>query len=947
MEIFGEEDSELRTGVVGFFPYSFEASQTISNDFMKKEKRFSYSTPKSFLELLKLYTGMLGGKVDALEDKKERLTNGLEKLRVTQESVAALEEVLTEKAEVVKVKVAEAEVKAEEVGQEKAKVSVETDKANIVAEEAEEISKKVNIQKASCEKDLAAALPLVAQAEAALDVLNVKDFQELKQLAKPPAGIDKLLESVMHLFAGIDPLIEVDKKGRVKDTGWKTAQKIMGNPAAFLTNLKEYKAAIDDMKVTQQNVDLSRAVKDGMGDDFTEEVFRKKSSAAAGLVVWVINIIMYYDVVVQVEPKRMALKEATETLDAAQTKLSNAKALVAELEKKLGGLMAEFDKVMKEKDETVAQAKKMSDKLDMAKRLINALSANGVIWEQTVGTVGEELGFIPGDTVIACAYASYVGIFTRDYREDCLEKYMKFLRKEGVPLGPKPDPLGILCSEADQAGWGTQGLPNDRVSLENGAIMTNSQRWSLIIDPQLQGVVWIKNKEAEAGLVITRMGHSKMVNTFELAIDAGKPVLIEAMQEGVDAVLSPVITRSTIKRGNSRVIKLGDKEIKYHPQFKLVMQTKLSNPHYPPEIQAECTCINFTVTEAGLEDQLNFAIVKLERPDLAREKSRLIAQQNEFKVKLAELEALLLDKLANAEGDLTDDTDLILSLEDAKKTSDEVKEKMVIATETETKINETSENYRPSASRGALVFFLMMDLRKIHSFYKYSLDAFLVVVTRAVESVTLRKPKEPKVEEAAPEEAEGGGDDEEEEEGDEGEEGEEGEEAAEEAEPEEEEEEIIELTGKDLKNRVDLLSKVITLFVWLYIARGLFSTHKLIVASMLTFRILVRSGALDAGEVNTLYMCPPDPAPPPMPENCKSWVLESQWGMQKTLESISVFKNSGALTQNMEQDSLGWKRWFQEEKAEEQAVEADATAAEEAAARLQAIEAKLAESAEK
>merc|ERR1719235_2972742 len=295
------------------------------------------------------------------------------------------------------------------------------------------------------------------------------------------------------------------------------------------------------MKVTQQNVDLSRAVKDAMGDDFSEEVFRKKSSAAAGLVVWVINIIMYYDVVVQVEPKRLALKEATETLEAAQTKLHNAKTLVAELEKKLAGLMAEFDKVMKEKDETVAQAKKMSDKLDMAKRLINALSANGVIWEQTVQTVGEELGFIPGDTVIACAYASYVGIFTRDYREECLEKYMKYLRKNEVPLGPKPDPLGILCTEADQAGWGTHGLPNDRVSLENGAIMTNSQRWSLIIDPQLQGVVWIKNKDAEAGLVITRMGHNKMVNTFELAIEGSKPVLIEAMQETVDAVLQPVI----------------------------------------------------------------------------------------------------------------------------------------------------------------------------------------------------------------------------------------------------------------------------------------------------------------------------------------------------------------------------------------------------------------------
>merc|ERR1712138_98879 len=102
-------------------------------------------------------------------------------------------------------------------------------------------------------------------------------------------------------------------------------------------------------------------------------------------------------------------------------------------------------------------------------------------------------------------------------------------------------------------------------------------------------------------------------------------------------------------------------------------------------IQAECTIINFTVTEEGLEDQLLFLVVRLERPDLAKKKSELITQQNEFKVVLAQLEALLLEKLANAEGDITDDTDLILSLEEAKKTSDEVKEKVVVAQETELK----------------------------------------------------------------------------------------------------------------------------------------------------------------------------------------------------------------------------------------------------------------------
>merc|ERR1711920_780489 len=91
---------------------------------------------------------------------------------------------------------------------------------------------------------------------------------------------------------------------------------------------------------------------------------------------------------------------------------------------------------------------------------------------------------------------------------------------------------------------------------------------------------------------------------------------------------------------------------------------------------------------------------------------------------------------------------------EAKLTSDEVKEKVVIAQDMEIKINETSEYYRPVGCRGSLLFFLLCDLCKMHTFYKYSLDSFVMVVTRAVNSVTLRKPKEKKVVEEVIEEEE-------------------------------------------------------------------------------------------------------------------------------------------------------------------------------------------------
>lgn len=69
-------------------------------------------------------------------------------------------------------------------------------------------------------------------------------------------------------------------------------------------------------------------------------------------------------------------------------------------------------------------------------------------------------------------------------------------------------------------------------------------------------------------------------------------------------------------------IKIGDKECEYNPSFRLILHTKLANPHYQPELQAQCTLVNFTVTRDGLEDQLLAAVVSMERPDLEELKVR-------------------------------------------------------------------------------------------------------------------------------------------------------------------------------------------------------------------------------------------------------------------------------------------------------------------------------------
>jgi dynein heavy chain len=103
------------------------------------------------------------------------------------------------------------------------------------------------------------------------------------------------------------------------------------------------------------------------------------------------------------------------------------------------------------------------------------------------------------------------------------------------------------------------------------------------------------------------------------------------------------------------------------------------------------------------------------------------------------LEKDLLFKLANAKGDILDDIDLIINLENSKKISTEVAIKMELAKKTEKNINVSSEFYRPAALRGALFYFLLTDICRVHSFYKYSLESYIVVINRAIDRITVKK----------------------------------------------------------------------------------------------------------------------------------------------------------------------------------------------------------------
>ncbi|CAG5123335.1 unnamed protein product, partial [Candidula unifasciata] len=832
---------EMRESISLFMSYVHKSVNEVSQQYLASERRYNYTTPKSFLEQITLYQNLLTKKNRELQASIVRLENGLQKLRSTASQVDDLQAKLASQEVELAIKNEDANKLIQIVGAETEKVTREKAIADEEEKKVTQITAEVEIKARECQNDLAKAEPALEAAKEALNTLNKTNLSELKSFGSPPGAVTNVTAAVMCLLA---------PGGKVpKDKSWKAARAtIMNKVDQFLDNLINY-----DKDNIHEN--CLKAVQPYLADpEFEPELIRGKSVAAAGLCSWVINIVKYYEVYCTVEPKRIALNQANAELAAAREKLRLIKNKVAELEETLAKCQAEFEKATAEKLRCQHEAETTAKTIELANRLVGGLESENVRWAESIANFRENEKTLPGDVLMTTAFVSYVGCFTKNYRTDLMDNhwlpYLKGL-KNPIPFSEGLDPLTLLADDALIASWNNEGLPGDRMSTENATILTNCERWPLMIDPQLQGVKWIKTRFG-ADLKVIRLGSKGYLDSVERAVQSGDVVLLENIDEYVDPVLDPLLGRNTIKKG--RYIKIGDKEVEYHKDFKLILQTKLANPHYKPEMQAQTTLINFTVTRDGLEDQLLGAVVSKERPDLEKLKSDLTRQQNEFKITLKGFSDNLLARLSAAEGNFLGDYALVENLETTKRTAAEIEVKAAEAKVTEVEINNARENYRTAAARASLLYFVMNDLYKINPMYQFSLKAFNVVFDKAIDRAEV---------------------------------------------------------SEELKQRVNNLIDCITFSVYTYTTRGLFEKDKLIFSTQMTFLILLMNKQLNPVELDFLLRFPfvPNLTSP------VDFLNNNSWGGIKALSSMEEFRN---LDRDIEGSAKRWKKFVESECPEKE-----------------------------
>ncbi|KAK2585046.1 hypothetical protein KPH14_008566 [Odynerus spinipes] len=685
---------------------------TTTRYFLEMRRRY-YTTPSSYLELLKLYGKTLHKKKEEILTLKKKIMNGLNKLLETNEMVSVMKEELTILAPKLKSSTEEVTQLVKII----AKQQVECDKFKHIVT-ADEAAAKIKaeetaILEADARQDLEAVMPALEEAEQALKALNKNDINEIRVFNQPPRLVRFVMESV-NLLLG-------------EKIDWANAKLVLGD-IHFLDRLITYpKDDISDKLLEKLQEYIEHP-------DFKPDIVSKVSKVCRSMCVWVRAMDGYAKIYRVVEPKRQRLQKAQSELSGIQRLIALKQQELADVEKKIEKLQKQFDAAIENLNQLESQMEITEARLNRSGRLTSALIDEKQRWENMTKEFDKQMSNLTGDTLIAAGALAYLGAFTNVYREELMRVWILSCINSDIKTTSNYNLITILADPYEIRLWNMYGLPRDKVSTENAIIVTQASRWPLMIDPQEQANRWIKNMERENDIKICKLTDPNFMRILEACIRIGAPVLLEEVTEILDPSLEPVLMKQIFVQGGRTLIRLGDSDIEYDENFRLYITTKIANPHYLPEICIKVTIVNFTVTSHGLQEQLLADVVRLERPDLEESRNELIAKINADKGQLQSIEDKILTLLYGAGDDILDNEELIETLNESKETSAIIATRLIETEATEEKISIARNKYQSVANRGSVLYFVVAVLMDIDPMYQFSLKYFNQIFNTVIET---------------------------------------------------------------------------------------------------------------------------------------------------------------------------------------------------------------------
>ena len=667
------------------------------------------ATPRKYMTLLKTYQSVYTTRKQKVLKRQSHLQAGVSKLNEATALVDKLKRRAGEQRNLLAQKQHQADEALKEITVSMQKATEQKNEMEVLKVQQSEERVKLEKRKKAIDIELSEVEPLIQEAKQAVGNIKPETLSEICALRAPPDVIRDILEGVLRIMG-------------VFDTSW-------GSMRSFLARrgVKEEIQSFDARKISPEIRESVEELLTRNKKSFDASAAKRASAAAAPLAAWVKANVRYSSVLEKIEPLETEQATLKCSLDKSEEKLAKLGKVLKVLDKNVNELRDRFELLTTEAAKLRIEVEKEEETIVTAENLIGKLEGEHKRWSGQVGELAQALEQLPKRAILASGFITYLSHAPEDERQQKLADWLQCVNLESFNLRQ------FLSTESEQLVWKGEGLPSDDLSVENAMAILQGQQCPFLIDPSQHATEWLKTHLKESRLEVINQQDSNFTTALELAVRFGKTLIIQEV-DGVEPLLFPLLRKDLKSQGPRFVVQIGEKPIDYNENFQLFLTTRNPLPEIPPDAASVITMVNFTTTRAGLGAQLLAATIQHEKPELEQRKTELLKAEEDLKVQLSDLEDSLLQELATAEGNILENKVLLESLNETKAKSSTISTSLEESLELQGSLDQERDSYLPLSQFGSMLFFVISDLSKLNTMYRFSLASFLRLFQQALQN---------------------------------------------------------------------------------------------------------------------------------------------------------------------------------------------------------------------
>lgn len=314
-----------------------------------------------------------------------------------------------------------------------------------------------------------------------------------------------------------------------------------------------------------------------------------------------------------------------------------------------------------------------------------------------------------------------------------MTKWQSTLETLGIEFREDLGIVESLSTASQRLAWVAEGLPTDRLSVENGVILDRTMRFPLVIDPSGQAVNYLMNKHKDDKIQTTSFHDKAFSKALAGAIRFGTTLLVENVED-IDPILNPILNKELQRTGGRTLVRIGTEEVDYSPKFRIILSTKNPAVRLTPDLCSRVTLVNFTVTPDSLQSQSLSEVVKYMKPEIETQRASILKLQGEQNVKLRELEDQMLSKISACEGSILDDDAVVEGMEVLMVEGAQVEEQIASSDQVMEQVHEAVARFEPFASICRNIYVLLESMRHISFLYEFTAKSFMRILDHVLDT---------------------------------------------------------------------------------------------------------------------------------------------------------------------------------------------------------------------